>query len=195
VSATATAGPRRRSQSRRAEPPSGRICHGCNPGALVRITLPLESGGSAELSLCNICELRTWRIGGRIVPAADVLGQLATIRRIPWGTAAAITKLDSNDAVFSALAHESRRTILSMLHGRGGEMSSGAIASVLECSWPTTTRHLRVLQEAGLVRVELRGRRRAYRLDVGRLRAVAGAWIDRFDQPRSFTKEVAPSSS
>jgi DNA-binding transcriptional ArsR family regulator len=59
-------------------------------------------------------------------------------------------------------------------------MTSGAIASRFECSWPTTTRHLRVLEEAGLVRVELQGRERVYKLDAERLQRVAGSWIERF---------------
>ena len=91
-----------------------------------------------------------------------------------------IVELEALDAVFAALAHESRRTILSVLHARGGQMTSGAIAGRFECSWPTTTRHLRVLEHAGLVHVELRGRERVYVLDADRLRAVAGRWIDRF---------------
>ncbi len=60
-------------------------------------------------------------------------------------------------------------------------MTSGEIASRFDCSWPTTTRHLRVLEEAGLVHVALRGRERVYTLDSARLRAVAGGWIHRFD--------------
>ena len=88
--------------------------------------------------------------------------------------------LEDLDSVFGALAHPARRVILSVLHARGGEMTSGAIASRFECSWPTTTRHLRVLEDAGLVRAETSGRERLYRLDAARLGAVAGAWIDRF---------------
>lgn len=90
-----------------------------------------------------------------------------------------LADLEDLERVFAALAHESRRTILAVLAARGGEMTSGAIASRFDCSWPTTTRHLRVLQEAGLVRVELRGRERVYHLDGNRLREVAGAWIER----------------
>jgi DNA-binding transcriptional ArsR family regulator len=91
-----------------------------------------------------------------------------------------LSDLDDLESVFAALAHETRRTILYVLEVRGGEMSSGAIAGRFDCSWPTTTRHLRVLEQAGLVHVELRGRERVYRLDAHRLRVVAGAWIDRF---------------
>jgi DNA-binding transcriptional ArsR family regulator len=91
-----------------------------------------------------------------------------------------VRELEDLDLVFGALGHRSRRTILSILRARGGQMTSGAIASRFDCAWPTTTRHLRVLEDAGLVRVELQGRERIYRLDVDRLTAVAGAWIDAF---------------
>ena len=82
--------------------------------------------------------------------------------------------------MFSALAHQSRRTILAIIHARGGEMTSGAIAERFDCSWPTTTRHLRVLEEAGLLTVGLRGRERIYRLDPARLQRIAADWIARF---------------
>jgi DNA-binding transcriptional ArsR family regulator len=84
------------------------------------------------------------------------------------------------DAVFGALAHQSRRTILSVLQARGGEMTSGAIAARFDCSWPTTSQHLRVLEKAGLVTITMRGRERVYQLETGRLHSVAGAWLDRF---------------
>ena len=91
-----------------------------------------------------------------------------------------LAELDAFDAVFGALANRTRRTILSVLHARGGEMTSGAIAARFDCSWPTTSQHLRVLGRAGLVTVELRGREHVYRLDPDRLQSVAGAWLDRF---------------
>jgi DNA-binding transcriptional ArsR family regulator len=91
-----------------------------------------------------------------------------------------LAELEELDRVFNALAHESRRTILSILHARGGEMTSGAIAERFDCSWPTTTRHLRVLEEAGLVTVDMRGRERVYKLESDMLTRVAGGWITRF---------------
>jgi DNA-binding transcriptional ArsR family regulator len=95
-------------------------------------------------------------------------------------SARGLRELEDLDRVFSALSHQSRRTILSILHARGGEMTSGAIAARFECSWPTTTRHLRVLEEAGLVIVDVHGRERVYRLAADRLDHVAGRWIERF---------------
>ncbi|MGH3158845.1 MAG: ArsR/SmtB family transcription factor [Streptosporangiaceae bacterium] len=91
-----------------------------------------------------------------------------------------LAELDDFDAVFGALANRSRRTILSVLLARGGEMTSGEIAGRFDCSWPTTSQHLRVLEQAGLVTVELRGREHIYRLRPARLHTVAGAWLARF---------------
>ena len=87
-----------------------------------------------------------------------------------------LAELDAFDAVFGALAHRSRRTILSVLQARGGEMTSGEIAGRFDCSWPTTTQHLRILEEAGLVTIRMNGRERLYRLESERLRSVAGSW-------------------
>jgi DNA-binding transcriptional ArsR family regulator len=89
-------------------------------------------------------------------------------------------RLAELEAVFAALAHEQRRHILLTLKFRGGEMTAGDIADRFACSWPTTTRHLRVLQDAGLVVVEKRGRARYYRLETDYLLSVAGGWLEWF---------------
>jgi len=91
-----------------------------------------------------------------------------------------LAELDAFDSVFAALANRSRRTILSVLHARGGEMTSGAIAARFDCSWPTTSQHLRVLEQAGLVTISMHGRERVYRLESERLHDVAGGWLGRF---------------
>jgi DNA-binding transcriptional ArsR family regulator len=101
-----------------------------------------------------------------------------------------LAELDAFDAVFGALAHRSRRTILSVLHARGGEMTSGAIAARFDCSWPTTSQHLRVLEQAGLVSIALRGRERVYRLEIDRLHSVAGGWLDRFTPDRQDQQQA-----
>jgi DNA-binding transcriptional ArsR family regulator len=94
-----------------------------------------------------------------------------------------LAELEDLDAVFGALASRSRRTILSVLHARGGEMTSGAIADRFDYSWPTISQHLRVLEQAGLVTVSLRGREHLYQLQPGRLQAVAVGWLARFAEP------------
>jgi DNA-binding transcriptional ArsR family regulator len=67
-----------------------------------------------------------------------------------------------------------------VLHARGDRVNAGEIARRFACSWPTTTRHLRVLEQAGLVAVERRGRERFYRLERERLRRVVGGWLAHF---------------
>ena len=84
------------------------------------------------------------------------------------------------ESVFAALAHASRRHILLVLHHRGGSMTAGDIADRFACSWPTTTRHLRQLEEAGLVTVRAEGRQRRYELNREHLQSVAGGWLDHF---------------
>ena len=93
-----------------------------------------------------------------------------------------IAELAEIERVINALAHPSRRQILLVLHARGDQVNAGEIARRFACSWPTTTRHLRVLEEAGLVRVEKEGRERFYELDRRRLLRVAGGWLENFER-------------
>jgi DNA-binding transcriptional ArsR family regulator len=93
----------------------------------------------------------------------------------------ALAELDELERVMSALAHPTRRRILLVLHARGDRVRAGDIARRFACSWPTTTRHLAVLQDAGLVRVEREGRERFYTLEGERLRRVVGGWLAHFE--------------
>jgi len=90
-------------------------------------------------------------------------------------------EVQAADRVFAALAHPSRRHILLTLKFRGGRMSAGQIAERFGCSWPTTTRHLNILREAGLVSVVARGREREYVLESKWLNGVVGEWLNWFD--------------
>ena len=69
----------------------------------------------------------------------------------------------SNQAVFRALADETRRDILRML--RSGSRTSGEIADHFDSSWPTISRHLAVLRESGLVSTRRRGSEIHYELN------------------------------
>lgn len=91
-----------------------------------------------------------------------------------------LAQLDELDRHFAALSHRTRRAVLLVLHANGGTMTSGAIAQRFDCTWQTTSRHLRILEEAGLVHASLRGRERIYQLDVSRLVALTGNFIERF---------------
>jgi len=84
-------------------------------------------------------------------------------------------------AVFGALAHEARRNILVILSPLGGELPSGYLAARFQHSWPTTTRHLGVLEKAGLVAVRRVGRGSFYCLNRERLRQVLDAWLSHLE--------------
>ena len=60
-------------------------------------------------------------------------------------------ELEAIDAVFKALDHPTRRQILMVLHFRGDAMTAGEIAARFSCRWPTVSRHIQVLERAGLV--------------------------------------------
>jgi len=85
------------------------------------------------------------------------------------------------EAVFAALANESRRNILVLLSHLGGELPSGYLAARFAHSWPTTTRHLGVLEKAGLVEVRREGRSAYYRLNRDRVRGIVEAWLGHLD--------------
>jgi DNA-binding transcriptional ArsR family regulator len=96
---------------------------------------------------------------------------------------------------FAALADPSRRRILEMLGE--GPRPAGAIAAEFELTPPAVSQHLKTLREAGLVRVEVDGARRIYRLHPDGLAAVedwlAGMrrfWSGRLDAlERALDKE------
>ncbi len=70
--------------------------------------------------------------------------------------------MPSNGA-FRALADQTRREILRML--RAGPKTSGEIAARFQSSWPTISRHLAVLRDAGLVLTERKGQEIHYELN------------------------------
>jgi DNA-binding transcriptional ArsR family regulator len=86
------------------------------------------------------------------------------------------------EQVFAALAHPSRRQILLTLQFRGGEMTAGEIAERFGCTWPTTSRHLKVLREAGLVTKVRKGCEQVYSPQRRRLRTVVGDWLSWFSE-------------
>ncbi|MCA9867938.1 MAG: winged helix-turn-helix transcriptional regulator [Anaerolineae bacterium] len=95
---------------------------------------------------------------------------------------------------FTALADPTRRAILELL-ARRGELPAGDIAAQFAMSAPAVSQHLKVLREAGLVRVERRAQQRIYRLNpeamrdveewAGRLRRV---WERRLDALDAFLR-------
>ncbi len=64
---------------------------------------------------------------------------------------------------FRALADPTRREILRLL--RDGPKTSGEIAERFPTSWPTVSRHLAVLRDAGLILSERNGQQIVYELN------------------------------
>src|SRR5436309_10358548 len=87
------------------------------------------------------------------------------------------------DTVFAALADPTRRAILARL--ASGEASVTELADPFDMSLPAVSKHLKVLQRAGLI---ARGRERQWRparLEAGPLKEVA-EWTERY---RRFWEE------
>jgi DNA-binding transcriptional ArsR family regulator len=90
------------------------------------------------------------------------------------------------DRVFRALSDPTRRGILERLSR--GDTNVGTLAAPYDVSEPAISRHLKVLERAGLVRRTRRGREHRIRADPrpierarGWMEAYARHWIRRFD--------------
>ena len=83
------------------------------------------------------------------------------------------------DAVFAALADPTRRAILSRL--AAGEASVNEIAAPFEMSQPAVSKHLRVLERAGLIERDVDKQRRPARLKAEPM-AAAVSWLEGFRQ-------------
>ena len=81
------------------------------------------------------------------------------------------------DLTFAALADPTRRAILARL--ATGEASVQELAAPFEMSQPAISKHLKVLERAGLVSVDIDAQRRPRRLEPKRLEEAAG-WIERY---------------
>jgi len=81
------------------------------------------------------------------------------------------------DAIFSALADPTRRAILSRLID--GQASVNEIAAPFEMSQPAVSRHLKVLERAGLIERDIDQQRRPARLHAQNM-ASAVDWLNEF---------------
>ncbi len=84
---------------------------------------------------------------------------------------------DPLSGVFGALADPTRRAILARL--ALGETTVGELAEPFEMSLPAVSKHMTVLETAGLVQRERRGRVRRCHLHAANMKEAAD-WIDRY---------------
>lgn len=83
---------------------------------------------------------------------------------------------DEDDALFKALGHRARRRIVDAL--KSGPRTTGMLCELLpELDRCTVMQHLKVLEEAGLVIVERRGRERWNHLDALPIHGIHERWI------------------
>ena len=104
---------------------------------------------------------------------------------------------DRLDETFAALANSTRRAILSRLVQ--GEANVNELAEPFNLTLPAISKHLKVLEHAGLI---VRGRHAQYRpcsLDATRLREVSTwaeqyrpIWEARFDRMDDYIKQLQP---
>jgi DNA-binding transcriptional ArsR family regulator len=81
------------------------------------------------------------------------------------------------DRTFAALSDSTRRAILARL--ARGDASVGQLAEPFRVSRPAISKHLRVLERAGLVRRSRRGRVSRCELDAAAMREAA-EWVERY---------------
>lgn len=84
------------------------------------------------------------------------------------------------DAVFSALADPTRRAIVARL--ASGEAQVGELAAPFQISAPAVSKHLKVLERAGLIARRVDAQRRVISLNPEALK-LASRWVDQY---RSF---------
>ena len=86
------------------------------------------------------------------------------------------------DEVFRALADPTRRSLLDELYKRDGQT-----LSELEARLPMTRfgvmKHLKVLEEAGLVTTQRRGREKLHYLNSVPIRLIHDRWVSKYSEP------------
>jgi DNA-binding transcriptional ArsR family regulator len=89
----------------------------------------------------------------------------------------------SMDAVFRALADDSRRQLLDRLHNENGQ-TLGELCEGLEMSRQAVTKHLGILEEANLVATKKQGREKLHFINPVPINDIAERWIGKFERGR-----------
>src|SRR5436309_2075590 len=88
------------------------------------------------------------------------------------------------DDAFRALADPSRRLLLDALNERNGQTLRELCAG-LDMARQSVSKHLAVLEAAGLVTTTWRGREKLHHLDAAPINAIAERWMTRYDRHRA----------
>ena len=87
------------------------------------------------------------------------------------------------DAVFKALADESRRALLDRLYQNNGQ-TLGELCQHLDMTRQAVTKHLLLLEAANLVAVVWRGREKLHYLNPVPIHEIYERWIGKFERHR-----------
>ena len=87
------------------------------------------------------------------------------------------------DAVFKALADESRRKLLDQLHKSDGQTLT-QLCEHLDMTRQAVAKHLAVLESANLVATVWRGREKLHFLNPVPLHEIYERWISKYERPR-----------
>lgn len=100
----------------------------------------------------------------------------------------------------SALAEPNRLHIIELIRD-GGPLTIGEIAGRLELNQPQTSKHVRVLSDAGLIEVQPDANRRIIKLRAepfqeldSWLQSFRGIWEDRFDRLDDYLRDIQRES-
>ncbi len=85
--------------------------------------------------------------------------------------------------MFAALADTTRRRLLDRLHGHDGQTLVELCAD-LAMTRQAVSKHLAVLERAGLVLVLRRGREKRHHLNPAPIADIAARWLDKYQRPR-----------
>jgi DNA-binding transcriptional ArsR family regulator len=85
----------------------------------------------------------------------------------------------SLNRLFHALAHDARRDMLDRLAAQ--DLTIGALAEPLEMTFAGASKHVKVLEQAGLIERTVEGREHRCRLHAGTLEP-ASAWLQRYER-------------
>jgi DNA-binding transcriptional ArsR family regulator len=91
--------------------------------------------------------------------------------------------MTDDDRVFKALADATRRYLLDLLQSRDGR-TLGELESDIAMTRFGVMKHLRVLEEAGLVTTRRDGREKLHFLNPVPIRLIHDRWIDKYTELR-----------
>jgi DNA-binding transcriptional ArsR family regulator len=87
----------------------------------------------------------------------------------------------TDDLVFKALADPSRRHLLDLLYERDGRTLT-ELDNELEMTRFGVMKHLKLLEEAGLITTQRRGREKLHFLNIVPLQQIYRRWLDKYSE-------------